>query len=286
MWIVNNRSRSMIPEEILRMDKRSIELYKEVLQVEHESVHNIRVMVVGHYGVGKTTLTKRLFKEDININKQESTNGIDVHIRKCKVSLENGEWKMLDTGQKPIHYRLVKLLTKKRLDKKCPEEEDVPISTEVKCTGSDYTVYQETDSWDAPEVFEKPISSTLDSEMSFRNQLWDLIKEQSQLPTDGKDTNTADLSVWDFAGQYAFYATHQVFLSRRAVYLLVTDMSKHMEDIVKDDHCFPDSDGAKSWRISEFVEFWLKSIHEFCSSSDDQGPPVLFVGTFADKLNQ
>ncbi|XP_053392176.1 uncharacterized protein LOC128554881 [Mercenaria mercenaria] len=288
---------NLIPEEILRMDKRSIELYKEVLQAGHESVHNIRVMVVGHYGVGKTTLTKRLFKEDININKQESTNGIDVHIRKCKVSLENGDWKMLDTGQKTIHNRLVKLLTKKILDKENPEEEAVPISTEVKCTGSDNTIHQgqkrthyrkvlETDSWDAPNVSKIPTSSTLDpTEDYFRNQLLDLIKEQSLL-SDDRDATTADLSVWDFAGQYAFYATHQVFLSRRAVYLLVTDMSKHMEDIVQDDDCFPDSDGAKNWRISEFVELWLKSIHEFCSSSDDQGPPVLLVGTFADKLNQ
>ncbi|XP_053388747.1 uncharacterized protein LOC128551850 [Mercenaria mercenaria] len=252
------------------MDKRSIELYKEVLQAGHESVHNIRVMVVGHYGVGKTTLTKRLFKEDININKQESTNGIDVHIRKCKVSLENGEWKMLDTGQKSIRNRLVKLLTKKTLDKKSPEEEDVPISTEVKCMGSDNTMYQglksihnrnllETDSWDAPKVSKIPISSTVNqAEDYIRNQLLDLIKEQSQLSTDERDTNTADLSVWDFAGQYAFYSTHQVFLSRRCVYLLVTDMSKLMEDIVQDDDCFPDCDGTKNWKISG--ELLLKHI--------------------------
>ncbi|XP_053386594.1 uncharacterized protein LOC123538917 isoform X3 [Mercenaria mercenaria] len=279
---------NVIPQEILRMDKRSIELYKEVLQGGYETVHNIRVMIVGHYGVGKTTLTKRLFKEYININKQESTNGIDVHIRKCKVSLENGEWKMLDTGQKSIHNRLVKLLTKKILDKKNPEEKDVPLSTEVKGQKPIHNrKFLETDSWNAPEVSKLPTSSRQDPvEDYIRNQLLDLKKEQSQISTDDRDANTADLSVWDFAGQYAFYATHQVFLSRRAVYLLVTDMSKHIEDIVQDDDCFPDSDGAKNWRISEFVEFWLKSIHEFCSSSDDQGPPVVLVGTFADKLNQ
>ncbi|XP_060604987.1 uncharacterized protein LOC132757658 [Ruditapes philippinarum] len=56
----------------------------------------------------------------------------------------------------------------------------------------------------------------------------------------------ADVSIWDFAGQYVFYATHQVFLSRRAVYLLVTDISKHVEDTVKDDDCFLDSKGVQT----------------------------------------
>lgn len=39
----------------------------------------------------------------------------------------------------------------------------------------------------------------------------------------------ADVGFWDFAGQKEFYATHQVFLSRNAVYLLVTDISKEFK---------------------------------------------------------
>ena len=80
------------------MDKKSIELYKRALSEGKEAVHNIRVMVVGHYGVGKTTLTKRLFDEDVDINKRESTNGIDVHVRRCKVSLNTGQWIVSEKG--------------------------------------------------------------------------------------------------------------------------------------------------------------------------------------------
>ncbi|XP_060582204.1 uncharacterized protein LOC132738654 [Ruditapes philippinarum] len=82
----------LLPIEILRMDKHSIELYKRALSEGKEAVYNIRVMVVGHYGVGKTTLTKRLFDEDVDINKRESTNGIDVHVKRCKVSLQTRQW--------------------------------------------------------------------------------------------------------------------------------------------------------------------------------------------------
>jgi hypothetical protein len=35
-----------------------------------------------------------------------------------------------------------------------------------------------------------------------------------------------DCSIWDFAGQKEFYATHQVFLTNSAIYLLTVDLSK------------------------------------------------------------
>ena len=38
-------------------------------------------------------------------------------------------------------------------------------------------------------------------------------------------TETAYVSMWDFAGEDVFYATHHVFLSPDAVYLIVIDLS-------------------------------------------------------------
>lgn len=37
--------------------------------------------------------------------------------------------------------------------------------------------------------------------------------------------NSAHISMWDFAGEDVFYATHHVFLSPDAVYLIVIDLS-------------------------------------------------------------
>lgn len=46
---------------------------------------------------------------------------------------------------------------------------------------------------------------------------WD-VKEQS-----GNDTNRLQLNIWDFGGQEAYHATHQMFLTNQSLYLVVTD---------------------------------------------------------------
>ena len=90
--------RSKLPAEILRMDSRSIELYKKALEEGKEKDYSIRIMVTGPYGVGKSTFTKRLLCQDVNINERNSTDGIDVHVKKCKVSLETSQWIVDRTG--------------------------------------------------------------------------------------------------------------------------------------------------------------------------------------------
>ena len=58
----------------------------------------------------------------------------------------------------------------------------------------------------------------------------------------------APLTIWDFAGQFAFYTTHQLFLSRRAISLLVSDLSGHVDDMV-DDEFFFDEKGKMECRV-------------------------------------
>ena len=35
--------------------------------------------------------------------------------------------------------------------------------------------------------------------------------------------------IWDFGGQLVYYTAHQTFLSQRAIYLLVVDMTKELD---------------------------------------------------------
>ena len=42
------------------------------------------------------------------------------------------------------------------------------------------------------------------------------------------DSKEAVVSVWDFAGQHLYYASHPVFLSTRAIYVLVYNLSKDL----------------------------------------------------------
>ncbi|KAK3602249.1 hypothetical protein CHS0354_034485 [Potamilus streckersoni] len=101
-----------------------------------------------------------------------------------------------------------------------------------------------------------------------------------------QDTDkTSPLTIWDFAGQYAFYTTHQTFLTRRAIYLLVSDVSQQLTDLVADE-CYFDSDGIIKCKVHELTEVWLNSIHSCASSPDSRTPPVILVGTHVDKISQ
>lgn len=66
---------------------------------------------------------------------------------------------------------------------------------------------------------------------------------------------TVSIRTWDFAGQDLYYTTHQFFLSKRSIYILVWDLRT-------DDHK---------------ISYWLQSIR-----SKTKDSPVIIVGTHAD----
>ncbi|ESO88800.1 hypothetical protein LOTGIDRAFT_125534, partial [Lottia gigantea] len=69
------------------------------------------------------------------------------------------------------------------------------------------------------------------------------------------------ISTWDFAGQEDFYSTHQCFLSNRAVYLVVYDVTRGISEI-------------------DQLQPWLSNILARAPLC-----PVITVGTHYDKLN-
>jgi internalin A len=66
------------------------------------------------------------------------------------------------------------------------------------------------------------------------------------------------LNVWDFGGQEIMHATHQFFLTKRSVYVLVID--------------------ARQGEEQNRIEYWLKLIQSFSDNS-----PVIIVGNKADQ---
>ena len=106
------------------------------------------------------------------------------------------------------------------------------------------------------------------------------------------------LTLWDFAGQHLYYASHSVFLSGRAVYVLVYNLNKNLlataepcvrqgiHDILLDN---PNNETNLDNLLS-----WLVSVHNIRSdankSLENQGtrlsylrPPVIIVGTHSDQ---
>ena len=106
------------------------------------------------------------------------------------------------------------------------------------------------------------------------------------------------LDLWDIAGQQLYYASYPVFLSPRAVYMLVYDLSKGLNDPAQPYF----KQGNRKIRLSnpnketnvENLLSWLVSVSSICSSESEKAvkdqphcrPPVFIVGTHADNLKQ
>jgi len=82
-------------------------------------------------------------------------------------------------------------------------------------------------------------------------------KRSQNRETEGK-SKTIKLNIWDFGGQEIMHATHQFFLTKRSLYLLVLD--------------------ARLTQEENRVEYWLKIIQSFGGES-----PVLIIGNKTDQ---
>ena len=58
--------------------------------------------------------------------------------------------------------------------------------------------------------------------------------------------------IWDFGGQDVFYSTHQTFLTYRAIYMLVLDGSRTLDEPCPFEQYLPGKGGAKTQRGSSF----------------------------------
>ena len=113
-----------------------------------------------------------------------------------------------------------------------------------------------------------------------------------------KEESVASLDVWDFAGQHLYYASHPLFLSSRALYILVHNLGKPLHAPAKP--CV--RQGTHNIRLEnpnnetnlENLLSWLTTIHSIAQVREEPDigaesrlpylrPPVLIVGTHADK---
>ena len=131
------------------------------------------------------------------------------------------------------------------------------------------------------------------------NDVTDLVVRYLQSrPEDDIKSEEVILTLWDFAGQHLYYASHSVFLSGRAVYILVYNLNKDllataepfarqgMNEILLEN---PNDETNLDNLLS-----WLVSVHNIRSGANKnvahQGkklsylqPPVIIVGTNLDQ---
>ena len=113
-----------------------------------------------------------------------------------------------------------------------------------------------------------------------------------------KEESQVTMDIWDFAGQHLYYASHPIFLSSRALYILVHNLSKPLnspaEPCVRQGINDVKLENPNNETNLENLFSWLATVHTVAQvndETDDNGqgklpylrPPVFIVGTHADK---
>ncbi|XP_044166090.1 uncharacterized protein LOC122950038 [Acropora millepora] len=107
--------------------------------------------------------------------------------------------------------------------------------------------------------------------------------------------------LWDFAGESVYYETHQLFLTSRAVYLLVYDLSRDPKEIaqpVEKQGIFKKVKEKSCTKTNlDYLDYWMTSVSSQSSQIEDHYlysaskytvlpeklPPVFLVCTHSDK---
>ena len=104
--------------------------------------------------------------------------------------------------------------------------------------------------------------------------------------------------LWDFGGQTVYYTTHPLFLTSRAIYLLVNDLSRPLHDkaksVMKQGMFTKLQDSFRLKTNADYLDFWMSSVASLAIQDKSNSkkmksdllpelPPVFLVCTHADK---
>ncbi|XP_071148270.1 uncharacterized protein [Mytilus edulis] len=92
----------------------------------------------------------------------------------------------------------------------------------------------------------------------------------------------APVIIWDFGGQYVFYSTHQTFLTYRAIYLVVVDGSRTLDEPCLFAQYLPGKSGPKTAR--DYLKFWINTIVTYCKESRPGFPKIMIILTHKDQV--
>ena len=141
-----------------------------------------------------------------------------------------------------------------------------------------------------------PDDVTKHAHLRLRNMLRDVHGDAKN--ADDKKETIVTVDLWDFAGQHLYYASHPVFLSSRAVYILVHNLSKALDApaqpcVRQGTHDVILENPNNETNLENLLS-WLVTIHNIRPTGEEMvgnsdlmlrylRPPVFIVGTHADK---
>ncbi|KAL3854017.1 hypothetical protein ACJMK2_013301, partial [Sinanodonta woodiana] len=272
------------------MDQRDQQLYREALTSGSKRVENIRVMVIGHEGVGKTSLVKRLLGEEVKKQDTKVTEGIDLY--HLEINHDTKEWIKIESDRPKLNRHIMLEVLHKhgtRGHSKSPKDAEKSSNGgnsilqtynersgngNIEQPGKDENIYPR-------ECTKTKILKTFETDP----EIIQLVKEAQALPP--RDIRSSPLSIMDFAGQFLYYTTHQTFMSWRTIYLLVTNMNLSLGDPVRKDNSGINVSDNEPRSIQDHVVYWLNSVHSHVllpNEIDQIQGNVILVGTHLDEI--
>ena len=311
------------PLEIIARGPLTVQAYQKALAEGKTSVKRLPIMLIGQGQSGKTSLKRSLKGERFN-PEETSTTGIEMDPSYCKVSAE--VWKVgektqsTDSDPGPISYEhrtaqyILRNLKEEPKDQESSQLNDDSVTlddTELLVSVEDYV----ENSFDSPEALlsrnHKVTADALDNEPDLPDlpdvsqvpevpqEIAALIDKLHQIVENGEAEEEVYSVLWDFGGQLVYYATHPLFLTRRAIYCLVYNLSRDPDETVGPQvrHGFykniEDVFCERSNR--DYLDVWMSSVSSLVSQDEDPEkthasemlpeklPPVFLVCTHADK---
>ncbi|XP_062578084.1 uncharacterized protein LOC134239969 [Saccostrea cucullata] len=247
---------------------------KKFLRKEKTTVSHARGILVGCAGAGKTTFLKRLrgLLHDIT-EATDSTRGLEVHqhlfiVRKGNLEVVDDASPLKTfirinaTDLKPSISDAVALshsnenkdhLGEKNVDK---DSEDIHSRDEKKEKNMEMSSSLPNEGKvkvNTVEVMASVLSS--EAQKMVKDEICQkILSEKENLPT---------VSMLDFAGQLAYYACHQIYVTPKAFFILVLDMTKKFEDVVDQERDYQEGSIFSVWTYKDYLKFWITSIKTF-----------------------
>ncbi|XP_067017518.1 uncharacterized protein [Acropora muricata] len=323
---------SSVPAEIRGRGPEAERAFQKAMKSGKVKVYRARIMLLGQDRAGKTSLKKSLLSLPFD-PKEESTVGVEVDRSKCELEVDEVQnWMPIERTKREMsefEEELARFIVMDLRRTKANDNDSIATDSnveEVKITDeveerkdfeepkllSDVVTDTREESMiveDRQKVFseEKPVDENDSNELQLNinstilpNDATDLVVRylrSLQLEDDIKSKEVI-LNVWDFAGQHLYYASHSVFLSWRAVYILVYTLNKNLlataEPCVRQGVNNISLDNANHETNLDNLLSWLVSVHCIRSSAKEnvahQGkkpsylqPPVIIVGTNLDQ---
>ena len=277
-----------MPLEIIARGPAAREAYQRALEDGKTQVRRIPVMFVGQERSGKTSLKKSLKGERFD-PQEGSTVGIEVDPSHFQVSTEI--WRSGEThqGENPDHVISYEHHAAKFICDNLKKELNHPepaLSPDANKATAHRTPTKEKREEKKEQVLLNRVPEVPDEIAKLTKRLLDL-----QINNEAEKIFSV---LWDFGGQSVYYATHPIFLTPRAIYLLIYDMSRDPNDM-KSPNIAKHGSNFNAQRNVDDLEFWMSSISLLGGENDDNRvpgdenlstklPPVVLVCTHADQL--